>query len=73
MKSKNDCIGCKDDFYNGKNPYNIKECWRFKDAKFVKRKRVNINQRPPWNQKPVKVLNCYKEKNYVYIDLEVTK
>jgi len=29
------CQGCHDDFYNGRNPYGIKECWHFKDAKVV--------------------------------------
>ena len=25
--AKNPCLGCKDDFYNNKNSYGIKECW----------------------------------------------
>lgn len=30
---KSMCEGCSDNFYNGGNPYGIKECWHFKDAK----------------------------------------
>lgn len=26
------CAGCEDDFYNGHNPYGVKECWAFKTA-----------------------------------------
>ena len=32
---KEKCLGCHDDFYNGNNPYGIKECWHFKDARVV--------------------------------------
>lgn len=27
------CIGCRDNFYNGNNPYGIKECWLLKSAR----------------------------------------
>ena len=30
---KSMCQGCHCDFYNGENPYGIKECWHYKDAK----------------------------------------
>jgi hypothetical protein len=33
--SKNMCLGCRDDFYNGKNPIGIQECWGFKTARVV--------------------------------------
>jgi hypothetical protein len=29
------CQGCRDDFYNGKNPYGVTECWGFKTARVV--------------------------------------
>ena len=32
---KKHCAGCSDDFYNGKNPMGVKECWMLKTAKIV--------------------------------------
>jgi hypothetical protein len=75
MLSKQDkldyCIGCHCDFYNGKNDLSVKECWSLKDAKLVLKKRVSMNQIPPWNQKSVKTLSCYRQDGYVMVDPEV--
>jgi len=60
------CSTCEEDFYNGNNPYGVKECWNLDEAKLVLRKEVGINQVPPWKQKPIKVLNCFRRKGYVY-------
>ena len=61
------CIGCENDFYNGHNPYGVKECWSLKDAKFVKRKKIPVNLRPPYDHiKLQKVLSCYRQKGYVF-------
>ncbi len=62
------CIGCHCDFYNGKNDMNIKECWSLDKTKLVLKKRVSINQVPPWKQQPIKVLNCYREDGYVMVE-----
>ncbi len=59
QKRKRYCGGCRDDFYNGKNPLGIEECWCLKTAKVVWRKIVPLSQVPPWTQKPVRVLDCY--------------
>lgn len=32
---KSMCHGCRDDFYNDHNPYGVKECWGFKNARVV--------------------------------------
>lgn len=69
-KSKNMCSECGDDFYNGTNPYGVKECWNFKSAKVVARKEIPIDQQPPWKQKPIVVLNCFHKKGFVYWDPE---
>jgi len=61
------CKGCKYNFYNGNNPYDIKKCWHLKDARVVWRKEVHINQRPPWKQKAIRVLDCYSKPQYVYV------
>ena len=60
------CAGCEQDFYNGKNPYEVKECWSLGKAKLVSRKKIHINQVPPWKQKPIKVLSCYRQREYVF-------
>jgi len=62
------CAGCRDDFYNGNNDMEIKECWNLQSAKLVLRKEVHIDQRPPWKQKPIKVLSCYRKPRYVYVE-----
>ena len=61
------CNGCEENFYNGHNPYGIKECWNLKSAKVVKKKKVHIDQVPPWEQKPIKVLSCYHQKRFVFV------
>lgn len=67
---KERCYGCEDNFYNGNNPYGVTECWCFKDAKLIKRKKVHIDQTPPWTQSPEKYPSCYKQKKYVFINCE---
>ena len=68
LMDKQQCGGCEDNFYNGNNPHNVKECWCFKNAKLVMRKQVSIHQRPPWRQKAHPVPSCYKQKGYVFVD-----
>ena len=69
---KSRCVGCRDDFYNGKNPYGVKECWSFKTAMLVMKKRVHIDQCPPWNQKPEEVPSCYRASGFVFVSPECT-
>ena len=66
------CSGCRNNFYNGNNTLGIKECWFFEKANIVLKKRVHMDQSPPWNQAPVTVLDCYRESGYVYFDPKVT-
>ena len=68
LKRKNYCIGCRNNFYNGNNDLEVKECWSFKDAKVVWKKQVPIHQVPPWNQKAKRVFNCYHKTGYVFKD-----
>jgi hypothetical protein len=70
--NKTHCIGCYNNFYNGNNGYGIQECWSLKDAKFIKRKRVSINQVPPWTQKAGDYPNCYRESGYVFVGPDQT-
>ena len=68
--SKADCTGCEDSFYNGNNPYGVKECWSFKNAKLIYRQQVPIDQRPPWTQAPRIFPSCYRRKGYAYMNAD---
>lgn len=60
------CVGCRDNVYNlGLN--GVTECWMLKNAKLVWKKAVPIDQRPPWTQPARRVLDCYREKGYIYV------
>ena len=61
------CAGCKNNFYNGNNPYGVEECWGLAEATLTTRKKVHINQVQPWDQKPEKYLSCYHQDGYVFI------
>lgn len=73
IPEKSDCGGCEDNFYNGNNPHGTKECWKFKGAKIINRKRVHISQVPPWNQKGELMMSCYHVKQYVFVDGDKTQ
>lgn len=64
------CAGCRNNFYNGNNSLGVTRCWSLADAKLILRKRVHINQVPPWTQKPTKILSCYHESQYVFVNCE---
>ena len=59
------CSDCEDNFYNGQN---AKECWNLKSAKLVMKKKVGIDDEPPWNHTPIKCLSCYHEIGFVMVD-----
>ncbi|HXI85307.1 MAG TPA: hypothetical protein VNL17_14595 [Verrucomicrobiae bacterium] len=65
------CQGCEEDFYNGKNPYGVKQCWHLKEAKPVPRLLIHIDQPPPYlNVKPRQVPNCYRMKRHATVKPE---
>ena len=70
MNTKKHCIGCNDNFYNSNNPYKIKTCWHLESARLIKRKKVGINDVPPWTWKPKKFLSCYSQTGYGFINCE---
>jgi hypothetical protein len=54
------CAGCSEDFYNGHNPYGVKECWRRKTATLGEYRLIHIDQAPPYlNIKSQILPNCY--------------
>ena len=62
------CPSCSEDFYNGHNPYNIKECWHLKTAKLVWGKVVGIWQNPPYDKVPKeRKPNCWHKKGVAFL------
>ena len=53
------CSGCRDDFYNDKNPLGVKRCWMFSTATVEKRLMIPVDLRPPYKFPPKWVLSCY--------------
>ena len=49
---KSDCAGCYDNFYNSDD----KKCWSLENATLVKKKLVHINDIPPWNTQPIRIV-----------------
>ena len=64
------CAGCEDDFYNGKNPMGITECWMRTTATLVPRLLIHIDQAPPYSMKPQQLPSCYRKKRYATVKPE---
>jgi hypothetical protein len=62
------CVGCRDDFYNGKHHLGAKECWHLSDAEVVRRTLVGTWQPPPYKWMPAKTLQCHSPDGSVWID-----
>ena len=61
------CLGCSEDFYNGKNPLGVEKCWMLRTAKLIRRVRVHINEWPPWRHEAQWLPTCYCESQYVFV------
>ena len=67
-KTKELCAGCYNDDYNH-GLGGAKECWCFEDAKVCKKKKIHINDVPPWkHQRTFNTLDCYRKPQYVYVE-----
>lgn len=68
MKKEN-CAGCSEDFYNGKNDLGVQECWSFKSAEVVTLYQIGYNT--PMDRKEnfrkVKRPNCYRQRGSVFM------
>lgn len=58
------CRGCTDD---------VKECWGRETAVLTLRRRVHIDERPPWTARPEKLPSCYKTRGYVFVDPKTSR
>jgi len=67
---KKNCIGCRDNFYNGNNGLGVKECWNFEDARMMLRKKVGVWDRPPWTWKPKLFPSCYSADGFAMINCD---
>ena len=62
-KDTGPCVGCRQDFYNGKNDLGVARCWHLQGAELVKRWRL------PWWTRPtvprafveVQTYHCHHE------------
>uniref|UniRef100_A0A6H2A1U1 Uncharacterized protein n=1 Tax=viral metagenome TaxID=1070528 RepID=A0A6H2A1U1_9ZZZZ len=69
-KSKSMCAGCHNNFYNGNNQYGIKECWSYPHARVKTRYGIGISvpMTRPENFLAAKMLSCYFESGYAWLD-----
>ena len=65
--NKSHCIGCKDDFYNGKNDLGVTACWNLEVAELIMRKEVHYSQVPPWTQAARELPDCYSRPHFIYV------
>ncbi len=66
-KSKALCKGCYNNDYNH-GLGGAKECWNYEDGIVKLRKRVHINDRPPWRNDPRMMMSCYQEPKYIFVN-----
>lgn len=66
MLDESHCAGCRDDFYNGHNPYGVTECWLRENAVLGEFKLIPIDLAPPYLKiKTQSVPTCYQRPRYV--------
>jgi hypothetical protein len=71
MKKQN-CVGCEQNFYNGNNDLGVQECWSFKTAVLKLRRRVGMNDIPPWTATPRSLPSCYQQRGAIFVDPTVS-
>jgi hypothetical protein len=60
MLDKKYCAGCRNNFYNGNNQYDVKQCWSRKTGKLVWRIRIGNWESPPYlNKKKFRAADCW--------------
>ena len=62
------CKDCENDFYNQPGNSCGGCCWLFGKAKLILRKKIHIDQKPPWKQRPDMYPDCYNTKGYVFFN-----
>lgn len=67
------CIGCHNDYYNGRERCGGRDCWHLSGANLVLRRRVHMDDMPPHTHKPQQFFNCRYEPGYSFHDVEITR
>ncbi len=67
---KSDCEGCEDDFYNGKNPMGIEDCWLFEKAELAIRFQLHYDSVPTKraNFQKMNCPKCFHRTRHAYYD-----
>ncbi len=66
--TKKDCVGCRDNFYNGNNEYGIQECWSLESATLEPRFLIHRDLPPPYKGEPLRMVpSCYKKQDFVTV------
>lgn len=67
---KRHCRGCRNDFYNGRENINGRDCWSLKTAKLVTRYEIHRDSLPtvPGAFKKVRVHDCYHAPPMFYFE-----
>ena len=66
--AKKDCVGCRQNFYNGNNELGIQTCWNLPTATWVKVQEVPMSQPPPYRQPVEYKPSCYRMPGFAYIE-----
>lgn len=63
------CVGCENDYYNNRGTSAAADglCWSIRSASLELRRKVPLDQRPPWKQPAKKVLSCYHQRGFVFM------
>lgn len=69
MKDTFACRGCYNNFYN----FGVTKCWQLQSARLVLRRRVHMNEVPPWKAPPEKLPSCYRQSGYVFVGPKVER
>lgn len=60
MRNIQYCRGCRNNFYNGNNQHDNKQCWSRKTGKIVWRIRIGNFENPPYlNKKKFRAADCW--------------
>lgn len=64
------CVGCRNNFYNGNNGLGVQRCWSLDSAKM--KTRYELHRDTPMNLRSryfkVRKPDCYHQTGYVYLD-----
>lgn len=66
LMTKEQCQGCYNDDYNH-GLGGAKECWSFATAFVTLRRRVRMDEAPPWKATPTMLPNCYTQKGFIFV------